>query len=93
MFEDRTHNRTFYSAPQRVRSLIAAFLEPGLTVTRLWSRCVEFDLESPRKESLGLGPQIIARTIRVAFFDKNAYRCRAPAKPCCRPSRCEPSTS
>ncbi len=32
MFEDRTHKRTFYSAPQRVRSLIAAFLEPGLTV-------------------------------------------------------------
>jgi putative colanic acid biosysnthesis UDP-glucose lipid carrier transferase len=32
MFEDRTYKRTFYSAPQSVTSLIAAFLEPGLTV-------------------------------------------------------------
>jgi putative colanic acid biosynthesis UDP-glucose lipid carrier transferase len=32
MFEDRTYKRTFYSAPQRVRSLVAAFLEPGITV-------------------------------------------------------------
>ena len=32
MFEDRTYKRTFYSAPQSVTSLVAAFLEPGLTV-------------------------------------------------------------
>jgi putative colanic acid biosynthesis UDP-glucose lipid carrier transferase len=32
MFEDRSYNRTFYSAPQSVTSLIAAFLEPTLTV-------------------------------------------------------------
>src|SRR5690349_17374461 len=31
-FEDRTYKRTFYSAPQSVTSLVAAFLEPGLTV-------------------------------------------------------------
>src|SRR5574343_441994 len=32
MFEDRNYKRTFYSAPQSVESLIAAFLEPGLIV-------------------------------------------------------------
>jgi putative colanic acid biosysnthesis UDP-glucose lipid carrier transferase len=33
MFEDRSYKRTFYSAPQSVTSLVAAFLEPTLTVT------------------------------------------------------------
>jgi putative colanic acid biosynthesis UDP-glucose lipid carrier transferase len=32
MFEDRTYKRTFYSAPQSVTSLVAAFLEPLITV-------------------------------------------------------------
>jgi putative colanic acid biosynthesis UDP-glucose lipid carrier transferase len=32
MFEDRTYKRTFYSAPQSVTSLVAAFLEPSITV-------------------------------------------------------------
>ncbi|MBV8033915.1 undecaprenyl-phosphate glucose phosphotransferase [Roseateles sp.] len=32
MFEDRSYKRTFYSAPQSVESLIAAFLEPGVIV-------------------------------------------------------------
>ncbi|HEY2187683.1 MAG TPA: undecaprenyl-phosphate glucose phosphotransferase, partial [Caldimonas sp.] len=41
MFDD-PHKRTFFSAPQSVQSLIAAFLEPGITVltfvvaTLLW---------------------------------------------------------
>jgi putative colanic acid biosynthesis UDP-glucose lipid carrier transferase len=35
MFEDRSYKRTFYSAPQSVTSLVAAFLEPTLTVTVL----------------------------------------------------------
>ena len=33
MFDDRSYKRTFYSAPQSVTSLVAAFLEPTLTVT------------------------------------------------------------
>lgn len=33
MFEDRSYKRTFYSAPQSVRSLVAAFLEPAISVT------------------------------------------------------------
>ena len=32
MFENRTYDRTFFSAPQSVTSLVAAFLEPTLTV-------------------------------------------------------------
>jgi putative colanic acid biosynthesis UDP-glucose lipid carrier transferase len=32
MFEDRGYKRTFYSAPQSVTSLVAAFLEPSITV-------------------------------------------------------------
>ena len=32
MFEDRSYKRTFYSAPQSVTSLVAAFLEPAVTV-------------------------------------------------------------
>src|SRR3954469_14809434 len=32
MFEDRTYKRTFYSAPQSVTSLVAAFMEPAITV-------------------------------------------------------------
>jgi putative colanic acid biosynthesis UDP-glucose lipid carrier transferase len=35
MFEDRSYKRTFYSAPQSVESLIAAFLEPGVIVLSL----------------------------------------------------------
>ena len=31
MFDD-PHKRTFFSAPQSVQSLVAAFLEPGITV-------------------------------------------------------------
>ena len=32
MFQDRGYKRTFYSAPQSVTSLVAAFLEPSVTV-------------------------------------------------------------
>ncbi|MFN7726902.1 MAG: undecaprenyl-phosphate glucose phosphotransferase [Rubrivivax sp.] len=32
MFDDRSYKRTFYSAPQSVTSLVAAFMEPALTV-------------------------------------------------------------
>ena len=47
---------------------------PGETDTVEMMRArVEFDLEYRRNGSLGLDLQIIARTIRVAFFDKNAY--------------------
>lgn len=42
MFEDRSYKRTFYSAPQSVESLIAAFLEPGLIVLCYLAVCRYF---------------------------------------------------
>ncbi len=35
MFDDRRYKRTFYSAPQSVMSLVAAFAEPAITVASL----------------------------------------------------------
>lgn len=35
MFESRDYKRTFYSAPQSVRSMVAAFLEPTITAGTL----------------------------------------------------------
>ena len=32
MFQDKNYKRTFYSAPQSIESLIAAFLEPSINV-------------------------------------------------------------
>lgn len=43
MFEDRSYKRTFYSAPQSVESLIAAFLEPGIIVLSYLSVNAFFD--------------------------------------------------
>ncbi len=42
------------------------------TVEKMQAR-VEYDLEYLRNWSLGLDLQIIARTIKVVFFDRNAY--------------------
>ena len=43
MFEDRSHTRNFYSAPQSVKSLIAAFLEPSIAVAVFLLVTVWFD--------------------------------------------------
>jgi putative colanic acid biosysnthesis UDP-glucose lipid carrier transferase len=43
MFEDRSYKRTFYSAPQSVTSLVAAFLEPAIAVLFYVAVCVWFD--------------------------------------------------
>ena len=42
------------------------------TIDKMKAR-VEFDLEYLRNWSLGLDLQIIVRTVRVAFFERNAY--------------------
>jgi putative colanic acid biosysnthesis UDP-glucose lipid carrier transferase len=42
------------------------------TIQKMQAR-VEYDLEYLRNWSLGLDLQIIARTIKVVFFDRNAY--------------------
>lgn len=43
MFEDRSYKRTFYSAPQSVTSLVAAFLEPTVSVVTYVAVCHWFD--------------------------------------------------
>ena len=42
------------------------------TIDKMKAR-VEYDLEYLRNWSLGLDLQIIVRTVRVLFFDRNAY--------------------
>ena len=42
MFDD-PHKRTFFSAPQSVQSLIAAFLEPGITVLTFITITLSYD--------------------------------------------------
>jgi putative colanic acid biosysnthesis UDP-glucose lipid carrier transferase len=43
MFEERTINRTFFQAPQSVTSLVAAFLEPCITVLTFLATLLAFD--------------------------------------------------
>jgi putative colanic acid biosynthesis UDP-glucose lipid carrier transferase len=71
MFNDRTHKRTFYSAPQRVRSLVAAFLEPGISVGMFLAVTVAFD-ERVDRPALTLCMLVFALTFpgRDRFRDK-----------------------
>ena len=50
MFEDRSYKRTFYSAPQSVTSLVAAFLEPAITVITFLMANVYLDEPITRAE-------------------------------------------
>ena len=50
MFEDRSYKRTFYSAPQSVVSLIAAFLEPTITVAVFIAATLHFDVMVGRSD-------------------------------------------
>ena len=64
MFDDRTYKRTFFNAPQSVTSLVASFLEPGITVTTfllvtwLWKEPVD-------RPALTLCLLVFALTFRV----------------------------
>ena len=71
MFEDRTYKRTFYGAPQSVRSLVAAFLEPGLTVLAFLLVSYAFD-EPIERPALTLCLLVFALTFpgRDRFRDK-----------------------
>jgi putative colanic acid biosynthesis UDP-glucose lipid carrier transferase len=71
MFEDRTYKRTFYSAPQRVRSLVAAFLEPSITVAAFLTVNAAFD-ELVTRPELTLCMLVFALTFpgRDRFRDK-----------------------
>ena len=71
MFEDRSHTRNFYSAPQSVRSLVAAFLEPTLSVLVFLVVTVSFG-EAVLRPDLTLGLLVFALTFpgRNRFTDK-----------------------
>jgi putative colanic acid biosynthesis UDP-glucose lipid carrier transferase len=50
MFEERTYKRTFYSAPQSVRSMVAAFMEPAIIVATFLIATVHFGEPIDRPE-------------------------------------------
>ena len=71
MFEDRGYKRTFYSAPQSVTSLVAAFLEPSITVLVFLAVSAAFD-EPIGRSDLTLCLLIFALTFpgRNRFWDR-----------------------
>jgi putative colanic acid biosynthesis UDP-glucose lipid carrier transferase len=71
MFEQRGYKRTFYSAPQSVTSLVAAFLEPALTVAVFLAVSRWFD-EPLGRSDLTLCLLIFALTFpgRNRFWDR-----------------------
>lgn len=69
MFEDRTYKRTFYSAPQSVTSLVAAFLEPSITVATFLLATLYFD-ELVDRPALTLCLLVFALT----FPGRNRFR-------------------
>ena len=62
MFDDRTYKRTFYNAPQSVTSLVAAFLEPAITVLTFVLATLYFD-EPLDRPALTLGLLVFALTL------------------------------
>ncbi len=71
MYEDRGYKRTFYSAPQSVTSLVAAFLEPAVTVLVFLAVSVSFD-EPILRPDLTLCLLVFALTFpgRSRFWDR-----------------------
>jgi putative colanic acid biosynthesis UDP-glucose lipid carrier transferase len=71
MFENRGYKRTFYSAPQSVTSLVAAFLEPAVSVGVWLGVSVWFDVPIVRPD-LVLCLLIFALTFpgRNRFYDR-----------------------
>ena len=71
MFEDRSYNRAFFSAPQSVTSLIAAFLEPTITVVAFLLTTIAYD-EPVLRSDLTLCLLVYALTFpgRNRFKDK-----------------------
>ena len=71
MLQDRSHQRTFFSAPQSITSLLAAFLEPGITVAVYLLASVWFD-EPIARSDLTLCLLIFALTFpgRNRFGDR-----------------------
>jgi putative colanic acid biosysnthesis UDP-glucose lipid carrier transferase len=69
MFEDRNFKRTFSSAPQSITSLVAAFLEPSITVLTFIGACIVFD-EHLSRTALAVCLLVFALT----FPGRNRFR-------------------
>jgi putative colanic acid biosysnthesis UDP-glucose lipid carrier transferase len=71
MFETPGYKRTFFSAPQSVTALVAAFLEPALTVLVFLAVCALFD-EPIARSDLTLCLLVFALTFpgRNRFWDR-----------------------
>ncbi len=71
MFEERDHRRTFYSAPQSVTSLVAAFLEPAIAIFVFLVATWAYDVPIGRSD-LTLCLLIFALTFpgRERFWDR-----------------------
>jgi putative colanic acid biosysnthesis UDP-glucose lipid carrier transferase len=69
MFEDRNSKRTFSSAPQSITSLVAAFLEPTVTVLTFVAACLVFD-ERLSRTALAVCLLVFALT----FPGRNRFR-------------------
>ncbi|MFZ2649856.1 MAG: undecaprenyl-phosphate glucose phosphotransferase [Burkholderiaceae bacterium] len=69
MFETRTINRTFFSAPQSVTSLVAAFLDPSITVLTFFAATMAFN-EPLDRPALTLSLLVFALT----FPGPNRFR-------------------
>jgi putative colanic acid biosysnthesis UDP-glucose lipid carrier transferase len=71
MFDNRGYKRTFYSAPQSVTSLVAAFLEPAITVGVFLAVSQAFD-EPLGRSDLTLCLLVFALTFpgRNRFWDR-----------------------
>src|SRR5438067_2703689 len=69
MFEDRTYKRTFYSAPQSVTSLVAAFLEPAIMVLTFVVANAWFDEPINRPELI-----VCLLVFALTFPGRNRFR-------------------
>ena len=69
MFEDRSYKRTFYSAPQSVTSLVAAFLEPSVIVATFLASLLWYE-EPVLRASLTLCLLVFALT----FPGRNRFK-------------------
>ncbi len=69
MFEDRSHKRTFYSAPQSVTSLVAAFLEPTVSVAAYVAVCTAFGRSMDRAALL-----LCLLVFMLTFPGRNRFR-------------------
>lgn len=69
MFEDRSYTRTFYSAPQSVTSLVAALLEPSITVAVFLLATLRFDAPVLRSDVI-----FSALVFALTFPGRNRFK-------------------